>query len=139
MLVTFPDKMLYSLTAPWVYFTSVLQALSVFALIAGVMQTGPMEFAGLAQLFPSYTELPPSGLVVNGLYAHVRHPLYTAGLVFIWLTPEMSLNRLVLWSVFSLYILIGVYFEERKLLKDFGNEYADYQARTPMLIPFLRK
>jgi len=51
----------------------------------------------------------------------------------------MTLNRLVLWVILSLYILIGAYFEERKLLNDFGVEYAEYKAKTPMLIPGLSK
>ncbi len=139
ILVTFPDQTLYSIPAPWVYLTSLGQGLAVIALIAGVMQTGPLEFAGLSQLSSSYADLPPAGLVVSGLYAYVRHPLYSAGLMFIWLTPEMSINRLVLWIVFSVYIIIGAYFEERKLLIDFGSAYLEYRARTPMLIPLLRK
>jgi len=139
MLMTFPDRMLYSIPAPWSYLTSIMQGLAVFALIAGVMQTGPMEFAGLAQLSPYYIDSKPVRLVTAGLYAYIRHPLYTAGLVFIWFSAEMSFNRLVLWVIFSIYILIGAYFEERKLLGDFGVEYADYKSRTPMFIPNLIK
>jgi protein-S-isoprenylcysteine O-methyltransferase Ste14 len=137
MLVTFPDAALYRIPEPWVYLTTILQGLAAIALIAGVMQTGPLEFAGLAQL----VEIGPaksSSLVMDGLYAYVRHPLYTAGLVFIWLVPEMTVNRLALFVVFTLYIVIGAYFEERKLLRDFGPVYAEYKAKTPMLIPILR-
>jgi protein-S-isoprenylcysteine O-methyltransferase Ste14 len=35
----------------------------------------------------------------------------------------------------TLYIIIGAYFEERKLLRDFGDAYAGYKRKTPMLIP----
>lgn len=135
MLISFPDRTLYSIPAPWVYLTTIVQGLAVFGLIAGVMQTGVMEFAGLAQLSPYYIEAQPTRLVKDGLYAYVRHPLYTASLVFIWFSPDMTVNRLVLWLILSIYILIGVYFEERKLLNDFGAEYAEYRSRTPMLIP----
>jgi protein-S-isoprenylcysteine O-methyltransferase Ste14 len=135
MLATFPDRTLYSIPEPWLYLTTVVQGLAAIALIAGVMQTGPLEFAGLAQLAGSYGDSKPSDLVTTGLYAHVRHPLYTAGLVFIWFSPVMTVNRLTLWSIFSLYIFIGAWFEERKLLRDFGATYAEYQAKTPMLIP----
>jgi protein-S-isoprenylcysteine O-methyltransferase Ste14 len=135
MLVIFPDRLLYSIPAPWVYVTTIIQGMAVFALIAGVMQTGPLEFAGISQLTPMYDDLKPTRLVIDGLYARVRHPLYTAGLVFIWFSQDMTLNRLVLWAVFSFYIVIGAYFEERKLLNEFGAEYTEYKARTPMLIP----
>jgi len=139
MLVTFPDQQLYSIQSPWVYAMTIVQGLAAFAMIAGVMQTGPLEFAGLAQLSSNYEESPSAHLVVSGLYAYVRHPLYTAGLAFIWFSPEMSLNRLVLWIILTVYIFIGAFFEERKLMKDFGVSYAEYKARTPMLIPSWRR
>jgi protein-S-isoprenylcysteine O-methyltransferase Ste14 len=47
----------------------------------------------------------------------------------------MTVNRLVLLATFTLYILIGAWFEERKLLKDFGPAYAEYKTRVPMLFP----
>ncbi len=136
MLVTFPDQPLYTIPEPWVYLTTLIQGAAVFALFAGVMQTGPFEFAGLTQLTGLDRERQPN-LVTGGLYRYVRHPLYTAGLAFIWASSEMTVNRLALWIVFSLYILLGAYFEERKLLKDFGQAYADYRAQTPFLIPRL--
>ncbi|PWH15941.1 MAG: hypothetical protein DDG60_04965 [Anaerolineae bacterium] len=136
MLFTFPDQMLYSIPEPWVYFSALVQGAAFFALLAGVMQTGLFEFAGLTQLAGLEA---PAQLVTDGLYAHVRHPLYTAGLVFLWAWPEMTVNRLAVWIVFTLYLLIGAHFEERKLLKEFGVEYAAYQARTPMFLPRLRR
>jgi len=134
MLLTFPDQSLYAIPEPWVYLTVLLQGAAAFALIAGVMQTGPFEFAGLTQLSGLGTEA-TSKLVTDGLYAYVRHPLYTAGLVFIWAMPEMTLNRLVLWIVFSLYLVVGAFFEEQRMLKEFGQAYVDYKAKTPMLWP----
>lgn len=138
MLFTFPDRMLYAIPEPWVYISVIIQGAAFFALVAGVMQTGPFEFAGLTQLVGLEGAAPPK-LVTDGLYAYVRHPLYTAGLAFLWAWPDMTLNRLALWIVFSLYFVIGAVFEERKLLKEFGEEYAAYKARTPMLIPRLRR
>ena len=138
MLLTFKDAPLYSIPEPWVYLTVLLQGAAGIALIAGVMQTGPFEFAGFTQLTGLDRNVAPK-LTTEGLYAYVRHPLYTAGLVFLWATPEMTVNRLALWIVFSLYFVIGAYFEERKLLKDFGQAYADYKAKTPMLIPHFRR
>jgi protein-S-isoprenylcysteine O-methyltransferase Ste14 len=135
MLFTFPDKLLYAIPEPWVYLTTVIQGLAAILLIAGEMQTGPLEFAGLAQLMSSYGESKPAELVTGGLYAYVRHPLYTAGLIFIWFSPEMTVNRLALWIVFSIYIFVGALFEERKLLKEYGSAYAEYRSKTPMLIP----
>jgi protein-S-isoprenylcysteine O-methyltransferase Ste14 len=67
----------------------------------------------------------------------VRHPIYTAGLLFIWLMPVMTWNLLALNLGLSVYIVAGAIFEERKLLMEFGPGYAEYKRKTPMLIPGL--
>lgn len=134
MLYTFPDRPLYSVSSPWIYLTVVMQGLAAMVLIAAVMQTGPFEFMGLAQL-TEVGESKPAILMTDGFYAIVRHPLYLGILVFMWFIPDMTVNRLALIVVLTLYIFIGAWFEERKLLKDFGPVYAEYKARVPMFIP----
>ncbi len=99
------------------------------------METGAWDLLGLRQLTTKVEQ--PAELVISGLYRYVRHPLYTAGLVFIWLSPVMTLNLLATNIGLTAYILVGAYFEERKLRRVFGVGYAAYQAVTPMLIPGL--
>ena len=97
-------------------------------------QTGFVAFSGLGQLAdPDIETRRP--LVTDGLYHWVRHPLYSAGLVFIWLIPHITINLLALNLGLTLYIFVGTYFEERKLLKVFGADYAAYQRRTPLFFP----
>ena len=100
-------------------------------------QTGITSFIGLRQLLLPEDTSPPR-LVTDGLYRYVRHPLYTAGLVFIWLIPIMTWNLLALIIGLSVYVITGAYFEERKLLLEFGDAYAEYRQHTPMLVPGLR-
>jgi len=104
-------------------------------LILGVLQTDTLSFVGLRQLVE---EEKPAKFVTGGLYRLVRHPLYTAGLLFLWLSPQVTVNSFTLYAAVTIYILIGAYFEERKLLREFGEAYADYRSRTPMLIPWLK-
>lgn len=132
-----PDQLLYSVPMPWTLVFLGIQSLAALALLVAVLQTGLASFLGLSQLF----EAQPSsgGLVLNGLYRWVRHPIYTAGLVFLWFSPRMSLNQLALYAAFSAYFVIGAIFEERKLLREHGAAYRDYQQRTPMLIPGLKR
>lgn len=129
------DKRLYSIPSPWVYLTVIGQFLAVLALVIGLLQTGVWSFLGLRQLIGSREE--SSSLNVTGLYRYVRHPLYTAGLAFIWLTPVMTFNLLALNLGLTIYLVVGAMFEERRLRREFGEEYAHYQVRTPMLIPGL--
>ena len=72
------------------------------------------------------------------LYKIVRHPLYIGWLMIFWAAPTMTAAHLLFALATTAYILIAIQFEERDLLSAFGNTYADYRARTPMLIPRLR-
>lgn len=136
-LVAFlPDRVLYTIPRPWVWLALAIQAGAVLALLAGLRQTGLSRFLGIAQLVEQQAEAPPA-MVMDGLYRYVRHPLYTAGLVFIWLLPVMTVNLLALNIGLSAYLVIGALFEERKLVREFGATYIDYRRRTPMLVPGL--
>ncbi|HMD88984.1 MAG TPA: isoprenylcysteine carboxylmethyltransferase family protein [Anaerolineaceae bacterium] len=132
-----PNKVLYTIQLPWIFLTGALQVLAVLGLLVGVLQTGALSFLGFTQIFQQENSAAPAHLVVNGLYHWVRHPLYTCGLLFIWLSPTMSLNLLAFNLSASLYIIIGIQFEELKLLAEFGESYSNYRKLTPMLIPGL--
>ena len=135
LMVSLPDEMLYQISAPWSYLMLAGQIISALLLMASVMQTDILSFAGLRQLFE---EEKRGNLVTGGLYRSVRHPLYTFSLLILWLSPSMSLNSFIVYLSLTIYVLVGIFFEERKLLREFGQEYADYKSHTPMLIPSLR-
>lgn len=136
LMAALPDKDLYQVPVPWSYVLLAGQGLSALLLLIAILQTDTLSFVGLRQLF----EEEKSGeLVTKGFYRHVRHPLYTFGLLYLWLSPGMTVNSFIVYGSLTLYILVGVYFEERKLLREFGQEYADYKSVTPMLIPGLSK
>ncbi len=136
LMISLPDKTLYEVPSPWNYLMRSGQAISAFLLLLTVLQTDALAFVGLRQLIEDDEK---SDLVTNGLYRFVRHPLYTFGLLILWFSPSMSLNTFVVYIALTVYILIGVIFEERKLMREFGQKYADYKSITPMLIPGLSK
>lgn len=136
LMLILPDQLLYQVPVPWKYIMFAGQGLAVALLLIALLQTDTLSFIGLKQFFVEEEEA--GQLVTRGLYRVVRHPLYTFSLLFLWLTPTMSVNSLTLYLGATLYILVGAYFEERKLLRDFGAAYADYKRKTPMLIPGLR-
>jgi len=133
LVAVLPDRVLYQIPAPWIYLLLAGQFAAIVLLLAGVLHTDTLSFVGLRQLFEAKER--SSQLVTHGLYRWVRHPLYTAGLLFIWLTPVMSQNTLVVIIAATIYIVVGAFFEERKLAREFGAAYAEYKAATPMLIP----
>lgn len=77
-----------------------------------------------------------SRLVVRGPYLWVRHPLYFFMLIFIWATPSLSLDRLLFNVLWTSWIVVGSYLEERDLVTEFGESYRHYQDTVPMLLPW---
>ena len=79
-------------------------------------------------------------LQVTGLHRYVRHPLYLGTFIFLiglaCLFPLLKNATAV--SVIIIYTIIGIRFEEMKLIKQFGEDYIAYQRKVPMLIPFIK-
>jgi protein-S-isoprenylcysteine O-methyltransferase Ste14 len=130
-----PDEVLYRIPMPLQLLTMALEAIAILAMLLSLHETGILTFVGLA----SEGEGIPPHLVTEGLYRYVRHPLYSLGLVVVWLVPVMTWNGLALNIGLTVYILVGVQFEERKLLRQFGSAYAEYRQKIPMLIPRSKK
>jgi protein-S-isoprenylcysteine O-methyltransferase Ste14 len=134
LVATLDGQPLYQIPAPWSFVMLGLQGLSILLLLVAVLQTDTLSFIGLRQLFEDEK---PGQLVTRGLYNLVRHPLYLFSLTFLWLSPSMTVNTLMFNLGVTAYFVIGAYFEERKLLRDFGEAYAEYKRKTPFLIPGL--
>lgn len=95
------------------------------------------EFTGIKQITEKGQH--PSELVVKGLNAYVRNPLYFGLILFVlglFFAQPTTMNLVSLLMVYA-YLYIGVKLEEEKLLQEFGEPYRDYQSRVKMLIPFL--
>lgn len=129
----YPGRTLYTIRPPWLWVTLLLQVMAGVIILVGLAQTGIGNFLGLSQAVGSTTG--DEELVVKGLYRWVRHPLYSAGLVLIWLLPIMTTSLLALNVGFSAYLYIGSIYEERKLVAEFGERYQRYQHQVPRLLP----
>ena len=70
-------------------------------------------------------------------YRIVRHPLQLGILLAVFAVPVMTGDGLIFAGTMLAYILIGLRFEERALLREFGDNYAAYRRRVPMLVPRL--
>jgi protein-S-isoprenylcysteine O-methyltransferase Ste14 len=79
------------------------------------------------------------GFTTPGPYRLVRHPLYVGWLFAFWMTPLMTLAHLVFAIATTAYILLAIQFEERDLVREYGDTYEKYRRSVPMLVPSLRK
>ena len=93
-----------------------------------------MLLSGVRSIF---TPVPASELKVNGIHRFVRHPLYSGTILFVWglFFVFPFLNNLIAAALLTLYVLIGIIFEEKKLKNEFGKNYEEYISKVPMLIP----
>lgn len=79
----------------------------------------------------------PPAFQTPGLYRYVRHPLMLGFLIAFWATPYMTVGHLLFSVVMTVYLYVGIRFEERALVRAFGDRYREYRRTTPMLIPGL--
>jgi methanethiol S-methyltransferase len=75
-------------------------------------------------------------IAAKGPYGWVRHPLYLFLIVIIWSCPALTLDRLIFDCMWTFWIVIGTYLEDRDLHREFGSQYRAYSARVPLLIPY---
>ncbi len=134
MVWLLPNRSLYQIPTPWIYFTLLIQVAAVVLMLVALLQTNIWVFLGVQQALGSQPRR--EAFHAEGMYRLVRHPLYTLGMIFLWLQPVMSLNLLALVIASTIYLVIGARLEERKLLKQFP-EYATYRRSVPMFIPGL--
>eukprot|EP01083_Nonionella_stella_P021989 60813_1 len=74
-------------------------------------------------------------LSVAGLYSMVRHPQMFFNILAFCMVPKMTVSRLTLTLAFFAYVMVGIQFEEKDLIKVFGDSYIEYQKQVPQLFP----
>jgi methanethiol S-methyltransferase len=121
--------------------TSILHASLSLGLILtaySIFLIAPFDLLGLHQVYSQFRKEPytPVPFTVTSLYKWVRHPAMLGVLMMLWSAPVMTGGRFILSTGFSIFIFIGIWFEERDLMRDFGQAYIEYRSRTPMLFPF---
>lgn len=93
---------------------------------------------GIAQAWDAFRGSNPKSeeFATPALYKYSRHPMYVGILIVLWATPTMTVGHLILACLWSVYVFIGIYFEERDLVREFGNKYLVYQEDVSKLLPF---
>jgi protein-S-isoprenylcysteine O-methyltransferase Ste14 len=106
-------------------------------LLLSTFMINHFDLFGLRQVFLRLRGLDytPLNFTERALYRFVRHPIYLGFVIAFWATPHMSVGHLLFSIGTTAYILVGIFLEERDLMKSHGTEYGAYRARVPMLLP----
>ena len=67
----------------------------------------------------------------RGAYRILRHPVYLSFLGLIWFTPDMTVDRAVLTGIWTLYVFVGSWLKDLRLVYFLGHTYRQYQAEVP--------
>jgi protein-S-isoprenylcysteine O-methyltransferase Ste14 len=109
-----------------------VQLYGVWLIAQSVRGIDPLELAGIRR------EPARGPLQIRGPYAVVRHPLYFGWVLAVFATAHMTGDRLAFAAITTLYLLVAIPFEERSLVRSFGDEYARYARSVRWrLIPFI--
>ena len=141
-LVAYPDWLWQGIV--------VLHLGSIALLYVAFLQSDYLEFLGFKQAYrgilaalgrpaapPALELFGTDRLEINGVYGWVRHPMMVAGLLFL-LTSGPSLNNIIYTAMYTAYMVIGGYYEERRLIEVFGDDYRRYRRRVGAFFPLLR-
>lgn len=139
-----PDTTIYWVEEFWFIALVLIQISALILAIISLAGHG-MTFFGVTQLnqylsadkYPNYLDEPERGqFIKDGMYSYMRHPLYTFSMIVLISSPIMTHNLLFVTVCVALYFWIGSIFEERNLVKRFGNDYKNYQKKVPRFIPW---
>ena len=128
----------WSVEAPmlrWLLFSAALAGWAY--LLAASFAINHFELFGLQQVYQvlrgrPFTHAP---FRERWMYRFDRHPIMTGILIGIWVTPTMTLDHLLFAAGSTVYVWIGVHFEERSLQWQWGHLYEEYRERAGTIVP----
>jgi len=122
---------------PWRALQVLLLMAALYLFVAGARRYDLAQFLGLRQVHDEKAcsvLTDDCSLDTQGILSIVRHPWYTGGILIVWARP-LDLAAIMTNLVVCGYFVIGAILEERKLVRQFGQEYREYQRRVSMLFP----
>jgi len=137
-----PDIIIYDLKYPYDFIILVPQFISLAGFIWSLKFINVKEFLGVSQIERWFNnqydvnELDENlTLRIRGAYRFMRHPLYFFSIMFLLFRPVMDIFYLTCLICIIIYFYIGSYYEEKRLIEKFGEEYIKYKKEVPVIFP----
>jgi len=95
------------------------------------------DLFGLRQVWLYFNKKPYTSLKFKtvAFYKYSRHPLYLGVVIAVWAAPTMTMAHLVFSLLMTTYVMIGIFLEEKDMIRNFGDTYRNYKKQVPKLIP----
>ena len=119
-------------------FQALLLGAAAFLFFLGARSYDLRQMLGLKQIRekqPKRENAPAGELDTSGVLSIVRHPWYLAAILLIW-SRQLDISAILVNVILTFYLIVGTYLEERKLVREFGDRYKNYQKKVSMLIPY---
>jgi len=132
-----PARTLFTWSGGWMWVRRLGLAEAFFLFWLGLRSYDNRSFLGVTQVLDFLRGHSAGGPAfrTSGILAVIRHPWYTGTIILLVFLGDYTDINLVWRGVFLVYTLIGTQLEENKLLRDIGDPYAAYRARTPRFFP----
>jgi len=135
LLVLYPGEMLWQWSGWKALIANSMAFAAAIAFYLSLADYNMNEFFGINLSKLRINALPKQEqFYIGRFHLYVRHPWYFFLLVILW-TRDMTTYQLLAAIMITLYLIIGSYLEEKKLIHCFGNSYRLYQKKVPGLIP----
>ena len=136
-----PHVIIYDLPNPFDMLILIPQFIALIGILWSFKYICIKEFLGINQV-KRYIQKNYSSdldedltLTIGGPYKYSRHPIYFFSIMFLLFRPTMDLFYLTFFLLIVAYFYIGSYYEEKKLVRSFGDIYRRYQKSVPQIFP----
>ncbi len=136
---TMPGPILIPLPPDLMIFKYIALIVSVVVIAGSFVTFDIWEFMGIRQVASGDPRKAKKPVIKkHGLYGIVRHPMYLGGIIFFSASMiHAPLPQFLGYLILATYMIVGTVREDRRLSRELGSVYRNYQKEVPMIIPRL--
>jgi len=134
----------FLLPRPLIYIFAIISLAGFLIAVIAFFQTNVLEFLGIRQVWMFFAKGEKESkelfgydkLVADGMFRFVRHPMYFGVSLVFMFNPFISTLTLIDRICAVSYLIIGTFFEEKRMLRVFGVKYKLYKEDVPRFLPY---